>query len=67
MGPWGAGEALTDDRREDEGERYESRFANDCSVSEGGDGERESMETSESETSDEGTELSGELGSLFSV
>jgi hypothetical protein len=56
-----------DDRREDDGEMYACRLVKDRSASEGGVGERERTETSESEASEEGTGLSGELGSLFSV
>jgi hypothetical protein len=59
----GAGEVLVDDRREEEGERYERRLANDWSLSLGGVGERERRETSESDAS-EGMGLKGELGPL---
>jgi hypothetical protein len=43
---------------------YGCRLENDRSSSEGGVGERERRETSESEHSEEGAGLSGELGSL---
>jgi hypothetical protein len=63
----GAGEVLADDRREDDGEMYACRLVNDRSASEGGVGERERVESSESEASEEGTGLSGELGLLSNV
>jgi hypothetical protein len=63
----GAGEVLADVLREEDGDMYGSRFEKDRSASEGGEGERESVESSESDASEEGNGLSGELGALFSV
>lgn len=46
---------------------YVCRLANERSDSDGGVGDRESRETSESDASEEGTGLSGELGSLLTA
>jgi hypothetical protein len=62
----GAGEVLADDRREEEGEMYGRRLANDRLSSGGGLGDRERTERSESDASEKGTWLSGELGSAVS-
>jgi hypothetical protein len=56
----GAGEVLADDRREEEAEMYV--LANDRLNSGGGLGDRERTDRSESDASEEGTGLSGELG-----
>jgi hypothetical protein len=55
----GAGEVFVDDRREDDGEMYACRLANEPPDSEGEEGTGLRGE--------EGTELSGEPGSLSSV
>lgn len=46
---------------------YERRLANERSSSAGGVGDRERNDTSESDASEEGTGLSGELGSFSGV
>lgn len=61
----GAGEVLAEVLQEDDGEMYECRLEKDRLISEGGVGDRDKTETSESDAS-EGTGLSGELGSRFS-
>jgi hypothetical protein len=60
----GIGEVLVDDRREEEGDRYGRRLANERSVSLGGVGDRERRETSESDASEGMGLLKGELGPL---
>lgn len=57
-----------DERRELDGEMYARRcLAKARSISSGGVGERERIETSESDMSEEGTELSGELAWLVRI
>jgi hypothetical protein len=63
----GAGEVLADERREEDGDMYARRWAKDRFSSGGGVGERERIETSESEMSEPGASLNGELGALFSA
>ena len=63
----GAGEVLADVRREEDGEMYALCWTKERLKSAGGVGDRESSERSESEMSEEGAGLRGELGSAFSV
>lgn len=60
----GAGDVLVEERREEDGDMYERCLAKEG----GGEGLRESSDSSLSDASEEkGTSLKGELGSLFSA